>query len=168
MWKTNLRSWQNNLHECAGSMIRSKVTTINFIFCSMLCTPWAQADEEKTETTLCSIGEKIYFSCPFPDEKIVSICASGNISPYTGYVQYRYGTPNDIEMTFPQEKIPPKKRIFVVNASEGSVSEDIIKFKGGSCTYLVSQMSASNLTVIKNGKVVLRKLCDKGGNKVIS
>lgn len=57
-------------------MIKSKGTTINFIFCSMLCTPWVQADEEKTETTLCNIGEKIYFSCPFSDEKIVSICAS--------------------------------------------------------------------------------------------
>ncbi|WP_122429259.1 hypothetical protein [Pseudomonas viridiflava] len=63
----------------------------------------------------------------FSDEKIVSICACGNISPYTGYVQYRYGTPNDIEMIFPQEKIPPEKRIFVVNASEGSVSKDFIK-----------------------------------------
>ena len=88
----------------------------------------------------------------FSDEKIVSICACGNISPYTGYVQYRYGTPNHIEMIFPQEKILSEKRIFVVNASEGSVSEDIIKFKGGSCTYLVSQMSASNLTVIKTEK----------------
>ncbi len=66
-------------------------------------------------------------------------------------------------MIFPQEKIPPKKRIFVVNASEGSVSKDIIKFKSGSYTYLVSQISASNLTMIKNGK-----LCDKGVNKVIS
>ncbi|WP_240997897.1 hypothetical protein [Pseudomonas viridiflava] len=149
-------------------MIKSKVTTINFIFCSMLCTPWVQADEEKTETTLCSIGEKIYFSCPFSDEKIVSICASGNTSPSTGYVQYRYGTPDNIEMIFPQEKIPPRKKLFIVNASEGSVSKDIIKFKNGSYTYLVSQMSMSNLTVLKNGKVILRKFCDEGGNKVVS
>lgn len=149
-------------------MTRSKFNAITCFFCSMLCIPWVQAYDEEIEKTLCGVDEKIYFSCPFSDEKIVSICASGNSDPSSGYVQYRYGKPNNIEMMFPQKKIPPMKRFFVVNASEGSVNKDIIKFKNGSYTYLVSQMSMSNLTVLKNGKMVLRRICEKGGNKVIS
>lgn len=149
-------------------MFKSKFTAITCFCCSMLCVPWAQAYDDDPEKTLCGASEQIYFSCPFSDEKIVSICASGNASPSTGYVQYRYGTPDNIEMIFPQEKIPPRKKLFIVNASEGSVSKDIIKFKNGSYTYLVSQMSMSNLTVLKNGKVILRKFCDEGGNKVVS
>ncbi|WP_143505415.1 hypothetical protein [Pseudomonas sp. ICMP 460] len=149
-------------------MIKSKLTAITCFFCSMLCISWVQAHDDEIEKTLCSANEKIYFSCTFSDEKIVSICASGNSDPSSGYVQYRYGTPNNIEMMFPQKQLPPMKRFFVVNASEGSVNKDIIKFKNGSYTYLVSQMSMSNLTVLKNGKMVLRKVCGKGGKKVIS
>ncbi|WKW33131.1 hypothetical protein [Pseudomonas viridiflava] len=46
-------------------MITPRFITVACFCFSMLCTPWAQADEEKTETTLCSVGEKIYFSCAF-------------------------------------------------------------------------------------------------------
>jgi hypothetical protein len=43
-------------------------------------------------------------------------------------VQYRYGVPGKIELLYPQSKVPPKGRFYVVNASEGSVSLNIIKF----------------------------------------
>ena len=137
-----------------------------FIFVSFV--PSAFSEEEVEDITLCSVQEDIYFSCPLPGGKIVSICALGNNSPNSGYVQYRYGVPEKTELLYPQSKDPPKGRFYVVNASEGGVSLNIIKFYNGKYTYLVSQAYRSFLTVLKNGELVTRKSCDRGGYSFIN
>ncbi|MEO6677546.1 MAG: hypothetical protein ABIO21_09225 [Pseudomonas sp.] len=124
--------------------------------------------EEDADVTLCAAKEDVYFSCPLPGGKIVSVCASGNDQPSAGYVQYRYGSQDKIEMIYPQKELPPKGKFFIVNASEGSVNKDIIKFKNGKYTYIVAQAFVSFLTVLKDDKVVLRKSCGEGGNAFIS
>ncbi|MBX8488623.1 hypothetical protein K5D34_12250 [Pseudomonas cichorii] len=118
--------------------------------------------------TFCKEDEDIYFSCSLSGGKIVSVCASGNTDPSTGYIQYRYGTPGNIEMTYPEKAIPPMGHLFLVNASEGSVNKDIIKFKNGSYTYIIAQSTVSSLSVLKNDKVVLRKSCNEGDNAFVS
>lgn len=123
---------------------------------------------DEVDATLCTSQENIYFSCPLDGGKIVSVCAHGNDEPSSGYVQYRYGTPEKVELIYPQKEVSPKGRFFVVNASEGSVNKDIIKFKNGKYTYIVAQASVSSLTVLKNDKVVLRKACGEGGNALVS
>jgi hypothetical protein len=123
---------------------------------------------ENANITLCESQEDIYFSCPVPGGKIVSVCAFNNINPSSGYVQYRYGTPEKIELFYPQTKMPPEGRFYVVDASEGSVNKAIIKFYNGRYTYLVSQAFVSFLTVLKDGKVVLRKYCDSGRYSFVS
>ncbi|WDG91883.1 hypothetical protein PUP49_00280 [Pseudomonas chlororaphis] len=122
----------------------------------------------EADITLCELHEDIYFSCPLPGGKIVSVCASGNDKPSSGYVQYRYGAPEKIEFVYPKEKLPPKGRFYVVNASEGSVNLDIIKFYNGKYTYFVAQAFVSFLTVLKDDKVVLRKSCEAGGYAFVS
>jgi hypothetical protein len=123
---------------------------------------------DEVDATLCTSQENIYFSCPLDGGKIVSVCASGNDKPSTGYVQYRYGTPEKVELIYPRKEVSPMGRFFVVNASEGSVNKDIIKFKNGKYTYIVAQASVSSLTVLKDDKVVLRKTCGEGGNAFVS
>ncbi|MBX8574467.1 hypothetical protein [Pseudomonas cichorii] len=121
-----------------------------------------------SEISFCTEDEDVYFNCSLSGGKIVSVCASGNTEPSAGYVQYRYGTPSNIEMSYPEKEIPPRGRLFFVNASEGSVNKDIIKFKNGSYTYIVAQSTVSSLSVLKNDKVVLRKACNEGDNVFVS
>ncbi|MBT9264418.1 hypothetical protein KKQ10_06005 [Pseudomonas sp. MG-9] len=117
--------------------------------------------------TLCSDDESIYFSCPLQGGKTVSICAQGNSKPTAGSVQYRYGVPGKIEMVYPKTASPPKGKFFVVDASEGSVNLNIIKFKSGAYTYLVNQAFASYLSVLKDDKVVFRQSCNAGSDAYI-
>lgn len=72
------------------------------------------------------------------------------------------------ELLYPQSKVPPKGRFYVVNASEGGVSLNIIKFYNGKYTYLVSQAYRSFLTVLKDGELVTRKSCDRCGYSFIN
>jgi hypothetical protein len=125
------------------------------------------AGEDK-EVTLCESQEAIYFSCPLPNGKVVSVCASGNKKPSSGYVQYRYGTPEKLELVYPQSKIPPEGQFYVVNASEGSANLNTIKFYIGRYTYFVAQAYTSYLAVLKDGKLVSRKSCEAGGYAFIN
>lgn len=118
---------------------------------------------EEADVTLCEPDEDIYFSCPLPGGKVVSVCASGNDDPSSGYVQYRYGAPEKIELVYPKSKLPPEGRFYLVDASEGSVNLDIIKFYNGKYTYRVAQAFVSFLSVLKDDKVILRKSCEAGG-----
>nr|WP_298117318.1 hypothetical protein [uncultured Pseudomonas sp.] len=120
------------------------------------------------DITLCTSNEDIYFSCPFKNGKIISVCASGNTSPNTGYVQYRYGKPDKLELIHPKKKIPPENIIYYVDATEGSAIRDILKFKIGEFTYIIHQSFFSGLTVLKNDEIVFKKTCEAGGNAVIS
>jgi len=55
--------------------------------------------------TLCAKNERVIFSCPIKrPAKIVSLCASKDLTSDRGYLQYRFGLPEKIELEFPQER----------------------------------------------------------------
>jgi len=55
--------------------------------------------------TLCQAGERIIFSCPVKrPAKIVSLCASKDLTNERGYVQYRFGLPGSVELEYPRER----------------------------------------------------------------
>jgi hypothetical protein len=55
--------------------------------------------------TLCEAGERIIFSCPIKrPAKIVSLCASKDLTNERGYVQYRFGLPGNVELEYPKER----------------------------------------------------------------
>ncbi|MFW9079793.1 hypothetical protein ACOI9X_11000 [Pseudomonas sp. P2757] len=156
----------------------SDVPDLSKLVCLSNCADVAQTPERVSQDTaplkggqdgtLCSDDEDIYFSCPLTGGKTVSVCASGNSKPSAGFVQYRYGVPGKIEMVFPKSAVPPKGKFFVVNASEGSVNLNIIKFKTGPYTYLVNQAFVSYLTVLKDDKLIFRQRCAAGGYSFIN
>src|ERR1700733_9023089 len=88
------------------------------------------------EATLCQSYEEIYFSCPVGD-KVISLCASGNISPKNGYVQYRFGTRTHIELEFPDKPYPPGSRFSISDIHEGSLDYTHVKFKSGGYDYVI-------------------------------
>jgi hypothetical protein len=53
--------------------------------------------------TLCAKDERIVFSCPVArPAKIVSLCASKDLTSDRGYLQYRFGLPGKIELEYPK------------------------------------------------------------------
>src|SRR6266481_3651173 len=62
--------------------------------------------EPKPEpTTLCVKDERIIFSCPVKrPAKIVSVCASKDLTNDHGYLQYRFGVPGKIELEYPKDR----------------------------------------------------------------
>src|SRR5437588_11481752 len=55
--------------------------------------------------TMCETGERIIFSCPVKRPvKIVSLCASKDLTSERGYLQYRFGLPGQIELEFPKDR----------------------------------------------------------------
>lgn len=65
----------------------------------------AQATRALQPNTLCAKDERAIFACLLKQPaKIVSICASKNLTSETGYVQYRFGLPGKIELEFPKDR----------------------------------------------------------------
>jgi hypothetical protein len=55
--------------------------------------------------TLCAKDERVIFSCPVKrPAKIVSVCASKDLTSDRGYLQYRFGLPGKIELEYPKDR----------------------------------------------------------------
>jgi hypothetical protein len=55
--------------------------------------------------SLCARDERIIFSCPVrKPAKIVSLCASKNLTADGGYLQYRFGLPGRVELEYPKDR----------------------------------------------------------------
>jgi hypothetical protein len=55
--------------------------------------------------TLCAKDERVIFSCPVKrPAKIVSLCASKDLTNDHGYLQYRFGLPGKIELEYPKDR----------------------------------------------------------------
>jgi hypothetical protein len=55
--------------------------------------------------TLCARDERVIFSCPVKrPAKIVSVCASKDLTSDRGYLQYRFGLPGKIELEYPKDR----------------------------------------------------------------
>lgn len=124
---------------------------------------YAQSEEK----TMCSSFEEVYFSCPVKN-KIVSVCASGNVSPENGYVQYRIGRPGHVEFQYPSTPVVPKNRFSISDIFGGNLNIVHLKFKSGKYDYVIYQGDVSGVYVKKNGKRVVNLTCDAGDYQTIS
>lgn len=79
-----------------------------------------------SNANLCQVNEQVIFSCPTNKNKIISLCASRNLSAEQGYIQYRFGTMRATEMQYPSVKLLPAQ------AFKGRTQV----FSGGGGTYL--------------------------------
>jgi hypothetical protein len=91
--------------------------------------------------SLCAKGERIIFSCPIKrPAKIVSVCASKDLTSDRGYIQYRFGLPAKVELEYPAERAGSQQKFqyshyfrarvdlteitFTVNGYEYQVTDD--------------------------------------------
>src|SRR5258706_15993266 len=63
------------------------------------------ASKSLQPNSLCAKDERIIFSCPVKrPAKIVSLCASKDLTSERGYLQYRFGLPDKVELEFPKDR----------------------------------------------------------------
>ncbi|HKE57402.1 MAG TPA: hypothetical protein VKB46_11890 [Pyrinomonadaceae bacterium] len=84
---------------------RFSLGLLTFLLLSIGALGVSRPDLQKVTATLCDSGEQVIFSCPLKrSTKIVSLCASKDLSKQAGYLQYRFGAPGRIELEFPQSR----------------------------------------------------------------
>ena len=128
-----------------------RIPTLMIFFVSLVCCviPFsssrqlaASSQPNKLQAgTLCARDERIIFSCPIRrPAKIVSLCASKNLTSERGYLQYRFGVPEKIELQFPQDRTATQQKFqythyfraqfdlteisFTINGYEYQVTDD--------------------------------------------
>lgn len=134
-------------------------------FCLCLC--FAGVPTFADEMTLCDAHEEVYFSCHV-GSKVISVCAAGNISPKNGYVQYRFGNLNHVELEYPKLPYPPKRFFSISDIDLGNVRATHLKFKSGTYDYVVYSGFPSGLYIKKSGKMVSNLICESGSYQAIS
>ena len=58
---------------------------------------------QKRSPSLCKATEQIFFNCAVKSGKIISLCASKQLTAKTGYLQYRFGKIGALELQFPEK-----------------------------------------------------------------
>jgi hypothetical protein len=88
--------------------------------------------------SLCSKDEHIIFSCMVKrSAKIVSLCASTNFAKERGYLQYRFGLPDKVELEFPKERQGTQQKFHYSHYFRFQVDLTEINFEVGGYEYSV-------------------------------
>jgi hypothetical protein len=88
--------------------------------------------------TLCTETEKVLFSCSVKrSAKVVSLCASSDVSRTRGYVQYRFGTPGKIELEYPAEKANSQDKFAYHHYFRAQLDETEVSFSSGGYKYAI-------------------------------
>ncbi len=85
---------------------------------------------------LCKAEETTVFSCELKqNHKTVSLCASKSFTEQGGFLQYRFGQPNKIELTYPQELKGSLARFGYDEYSRPDLSTFVVGFNNGGYRY---------------------------------
>ena len=122
---------------------------------------WGQA---AAAASLCTTHEDTLFDCPSGSKRI-AICASRPWSAGTGWVQYRYGTPNKIEIKVPADAAldTPTKTIVVGLKTLAGGGMEYVHFRSGRYRYSVYSAEAEGGRT--SGVVVEEDGIDIGGQR---
>lgn len=113
---------------------------------------------------LCEKDEFTYFSCK-ASKKVISLCASTDLGPKFGYLQYRFGIPNKVELEYPTTKAHPNGLFFESSAVYSGGIDNHLSFTNGAYKYVVySTLTAlgaptweheveSGVAILKSGKL---------------
>jgi hypothetical protein len=89
--------------------------------------------------SLCARDERIIFSCPVKKPaKIVSLCASKNLSADQGYLQYRFGLPGKVELEFPKERTGTQQKFQYTHYFRAQVDLTEISFSNNGYEYQIT------------------------------
>jgi hypothetical protein len=79
--------------------------------------------------TLCRPDEQVLFSCPVKyKDRVVSLCAAKDLSATKGYLQYRFGTPDKVELQFPEARENSQKALHYGHYFRAQVDQTRVYF----------------------------------------
>lgn len=88
--------------------------------------------------TLCARTERVIFACVLRrPAKIVSVCASKDLTRDTGYVQYRFGSPAKIELEYPKDRTGTQQKFAYTHYMRALVDLNEINFSVDGVDYSV-------------------------------
>ena len=88
--------------------------------------------------TLCAADERVIFSCVLRQPtKIVSVCASKDLTSEKGYLQYRFGMPGKIELEFPKDHTNTQQQFEYSHYFRARVDMTEINFTVNAVSYSV-------------------------------
>jgi hypothetical protein len=88
--------------------------------------------------TLCAKTERVIFACVLRrPAKIVSVCASKDLTRDTGYVQYRFGSPAKIELEYPTDRIGTQEKFEYTHYMRALVDLNEITFSVDGVDYSI-------------------------------
>jgi hypothetical protein len=126
--------------------MKRRTRLIAFVVCPILAIAVSafSADSKlgqprKAETkTLCAADERVIFSCVLRQPaKIVSMCASKDLTNEKGYLQYRFGMPEKIELEFPQDRTNTQRQFEYSHYFRARVDMTEINFTVNGVSYSV-------------------------------
>jgi hypothetical protein len=134
-----------------------------------LCPPAYAAPAQSSH---CTRAERTMFSCRLSEsKKIVSLCASSNLSPSSGYMQYRFGHASGAELTYPAEKTPPKGKFEIFHTQFTRAGAYGISFRLNGFVYSLEYVASGpdektdtyNLSVVEvaSGETKFSDACEK-------
>lgn len=88
--------------------------------------------------TLCAKDERVIFACALRrPAKIVSVCASKDLTRETGYLQYRFGLPAKIELEYPKDRTGTQEKFEYTHYMRAMVDLNEINFSIDGVDYSV-------------------------------
>jgi hypothetical protein len=123
----------------------------------------AQVYADDIKKSLCNTGEAVVFSCS-TGKKIISVCASENLSANSGYVHYRFGAKEKIELSFPDNQSHPSLYVTSGNLMYSGGGGAYMRFNNGAYSYVVYSgmgkgWDKEGVAVEKNGKLLSNIVC---------
>lgn len=113
--------------------------------------------------SLCVAGEQALFACPI-GKKLVSVCASKDLDESKGSMQYRFGTPEKLELVHPEVPAHPSKHFKFQRTYSRVEAAEILElaFQRGNVSYAVFTESikgknAAGINVTVGGKLTTLK-----------
>jgi len=129
------------------------------LFCISYASAYAAA-------TLCSSAEEDVFSCHTATNKIISVCASKDLASDRGYLQYRFGLPDKVEVAVPADRsVAPANSALSGTLVFSGGGGDYLRFKAGEYDYVVYTAigkgwgEKDGVAIEKNGKRLSHVSC---------
>lgn len=130
--------------------------------------------------SLCNKNETEYFSCSFSSGKTVSLCGNAYVKeesagdwsePDDPWLQYRFGTPSNIELAYPSTRINSLSMFFGENvrAQGGSVGMDRVMFVNRGIAYVVEYVfpyESDSYYMVEVGDPKTLEVPHSGGRKI--
>jgi hypothetical protein len=143
--------------DCLDEREIMKIVSLRLLaVCALTLAPLSafSADMKRSH---CTAEETVYFSCS-TGKKLLSYCGSGTISATSGYLQYRFGTPDKLEITVPATKDIASKSFFFESETNARADQIYtLSVKNGRTKYMLESQEGragtGTLTVIQNGPI---------------